>query len=367
MTMKKATGLATIVLAMLALTRLDAAAQAPTLNVTVNGARVTATWTAVPGATGYVLEAGVSPGTTGLSYPVPASTLSGAIDAPVGTYYLRVRGTAGGQVGPASNEVAFSVGGSTPGTNPVPGPGTCGQPATPVLSATAAGTLVQLAWTGVPGALGYRLQVGNSPGAVLASWDIGAATTSVAQSINLTGTFYARVITADACGGIAVSPEVSFTIGSTPSGETPAPSPNPSGPRTPDPAPGTRLPLPPYGFAIVQEVAAQYPSQFRNSCGNHEFLYRLVQRLRQIDSRWGLNWKRGNVGSMSEDVVNYHYGAGPDEGSTEVYIVDTIGGHCGSRPYPNWQDQTDATRRARTIGRWTLQPLVNAGFATDQR
>ena len=61
---------------------------------------------------------------------------------------------------------------------------------------------------------------------------------------------------------------------------------------------------------------------------------------------------------MSQDIVTYHYGDGEaSEGSTQVYIIDIIGGHCGGNPYPNWQDQTQATRNAGTIGRWTIQPL----------
>jgi hypothetical protein len=80
---------------------------------------------------------------------------------------------------------------------------------------------------------------------------------------------------------------------------------------------------------------------------------RVVGRLRQHDTRWGYNWKRGRVGDPSYDVVDYHYSAGPDEGSTDVYIIDVIGGHCGPSPSPSWLDQTDATYQAGTIGRWT--------------
>ena len=53
------------------------------------------------------------------------------------------------------------------------------------------------------------------------------------------------------------------------------------------------------------------------------------------------------------DVIDYHYGAGGDEGSTNVYIIDIIGGHCGSNPSPTWADMTDVTRSQGTIGRWT--------------
>jgi hypothetical protein len=111
-------------------------------------------------------------------------------------------------------------------------------------------------------------------------------------------------------------------------------------------------------FAIVQQVALERGGDLRNSCGNNNFMFEVVRRLRQISQRWGLNWKRGHVGDLSQDVVTYHYGVGePSEGSTQVYIIDIIGSHCGSNPYPTWQDQTQATRNVPTIGRWTIQPL----------
>jgi hypothetical protein len=80
-----------------------------------------------------------------------------------------------------------------------------------------------------------------------------------------------------------------------------------------------------------------------------------------------LNWKRGNVGDMSQDIVTYNFGSGPDEGTTNVYIMDVIGGHCGGSPDWNWQDQTGATRAANSIGRWTLQPYLRAGLPADPR
>jgi hypothetical protein len=107
---------------------------------------------------------------------------------------------------------------------------------------------------------------------------------------------------------------------------------------------------------VVADIAAQYPGALRNSCQEHggswEFLDRLVDRLRSLDTRWGYNGKRGNANDPSLDIVDYNYGSGRDEGSTEVYIIDVIGGHCGSNPAPAWVDQTDATRNSGTIGRW---------------
>ena len=44
-----------------------------------------------------------------------------------------------------------------------------------------------------------------------------------------------------------------------------------------------------------------------------------------------------------------------DEGTTDVYIIDVIGGPCGGSPSPAWVDNTDITIRSGTIGRWTAR------------
>jgi hypothetical protein len=142
--------------------------------------------------------------------------------------------------------------------------------------------------------------------------------------------------------------------GSSSSGGVDEPLPGePSGPPQavwPDPLPDQT--------AVVEQVAAEHPDWLQGSCldtgGNNEFLFEVVRRLRQTDDRWGLNWKRGVVGDMSQDVVDYHYGDGVSEGSTEVYIIDVIVGHCGDTPQAGWIDVTQATLDADTVGMWTL-------------
>jgi hypothetical protein len=138
-----------------------------------------------------------------------------------------------------------------------------------------------------------------------------------------------------------------------------------SGPRTPNPplpSPPNHLPLP-NRSAVVQEMARLYPADLRNSCvehgGNNRWLFRLVERLRREDTRWGLNWKRARVGDMSQDVVTYNFGVEADEGTLNVYAVDVIGGHCGSNPGPTWIDQTVLWS---TGAKWTLQPYLQAGY-----
>jgi hypothetical protein len=129
-------------------------------------------------------------------------------------------------------------------------------------------------------------------------------------------------------------------------------------PRTDDPPPGGKLPLPRASAeAIISAVAAERPDYLRNSCQDHggswQFLDTVVDRLREVDTRWGYNWKRGNVGDPSMDVIDYHWSGGADEGSIDVYIIDIIGGHCGPTPYVTWNDVTAVTYNAGGIGRWT--------------
>ncbi len=120
-----------------------------------------------------------------------------------------------------------------------------------------------------------------------------------------------------------------------------APPPPPPPNRAADPAPGQLLPLPNMEH-IVHEVAAQFPGALRNSClehgGNWDFMDRLVDRLRQFDTRWGYNCKRGNCPDISQDVVAYHAGTGPDvDGVNQTFTVDVISGHCGNgNPAPWW-------------------------------
>lgn len=128
---------------------------------------------------------------------------------------------------------------------------------------------------------------------------------------------------------------------------------------TPPPA---ILPLPD-ASDVVDALAAERPDLLAASCvadgGNNEFLFELVRRLRRLDTRWGLNWKRARVGDMSQDVVDYYYGPGaPYEEAFDTYVVDVIGGHCGPTPAPAWIDVTAlGTRNAM----WTLAGRTDLG------
>lgn len=221
----------------------------------------------------------------------------------------------------------------------------------PIVTTTVNGTMVGITWTPVAGAHAYDVEVG---GAFTGATTLPASPTGyVVQAAP--GTYLLRI---RGRAGHLVGPFseiVTIVVGA------PAPPPPPppgAGPRTPDPPPGTILPMPSYGPAVVNQMAAAYPGALRNSCGNNEWLLRLVHALRQIDTRWGFNWKRGVVGDLSQDIVTYNFGPGADEGTTNVYIIDVIFSHCGRNPGPNWQDVTGATRAGGGVGRWTLVPLL---------
>ncbi len=177
------------------------------------------------------------------------------------------------------------------------------------------------------------------PGSGRTSWTVTAQ-----LKYDTVYTWRARAELADAYG--AWSPNWTF--------RTPA-APVSGANRTPDPAPGTRLPLP-NRAAVVNAAFAERPDLVRRSCQSHggtwEFMDYLVDKLRVEDNRWGYNGKRGNPNDPSEDVVDYHWGAGPSNNSTQVYIIDIMLAHCGSNPAPAWIDQTSLTAQQGAIGRW---------------
>jgi hypothetical protein len=176
----KAASVCALAIATVLLSSTPSAAQtAPTLYATVTGSRVSAQWTPVAGALGYLVSVGSAPGVANIGeVPVPASMTSFSVDAPPGVYFIRVRGFAGPIVGDFSNEVAIAV----------------AQPSlTPTLTAQVVGNQVTLQWTGVAGAQGYTVVVGTAPGAA----DIGAmnvpATTTSLSTPAPDGVYYIRV------------------------------------------------------------------------------------------------------------------------------------------------------------------------------
>jgi hypothetical protein len=134
--------------------------------------------------------------------------------------------------------------------------------------------------------------------------------------------------------------------------------------RTPNPPPGQRLPLPNMVHIVNQVIrdnpgilspsrSCQDPDHGGNAVTGWEFLDKTIDALRLTDTRWGYNGKRGNAADPSQDIVAYNYGRQPDEGTTDVYIIDVLLSHCGSGAAATWIDQTQVTFDSGTIGRWT--------------
>jgi hypothetical protein len=131
--------------------------------------------------------------------------------------------------------------------------------------------------------------------------------------------------------------------GGTPVGPS-GPSPS-AGPRPADPPPGVRLPLPDMFGTLARFSDAS------NSCPrglkyvNNPWQDSVIDAFRQVDSRWGYNGKPTRTAADNNgvpvvaagDEAAYHYGAGPDQGSPDVHLVDMLGGHCGPTPAITWR------------------------------
>jgi hypothetical protein len=279
------------------------------------------------------------------------------------TYYWRSRASDGANTGPFSDVSSFTVVPPVVIDTPAPvqpaGNQDTNRPTFRARNGNISGT------TGVV----YRFQVATNPEmtnivAVLTAPPGGNGNTDVVLGdLPYNTTFFWRVWGTDGSKESAPSNVVSFK---TPAAPAPTPAPGggglpsvgvPRGPggRTPDPTSG-RLPLPGYGSNVVYAVAAANPALLRNSCQDHggswQFLDLVVDTLRTYDTRWGYNGKRGDANNPSHDVVTYHHGAGASAGSTQVYIIDVIGGHCGSNPTAGWIDVTDVTYNGGSLGRW---------------
>lgn len=178
---------------------------APTaLAGSVSGTTVSVSW-APPSSggapTGYVAQVGTSPGAANVfNAAVGAITAASGTLAP-GTYYIRVRAQNAAGTGPASNEVAVTVGPS------------CTLPAAPVLSGGASGGTVSLSWTTPAGGpiAGYTLQAGSSSGASNLYNAAVGLTNGLAAGVG-PGTYYIRVLATAACGAGAVSNQLAVTV-----------------------------------------------------------------------------------------------------------------------------------------------------------
>jgi hypothetical protein len=298
----------------------------------------------------------VSPGSDGrTSYKLP-EPLSAA------TYFWRTRAQDGANTGPYSAVYQFSV------VNPVViDPPTPIEPAGNITSNRPEFKARNGAVQNASGVL-YRFEISRAPDpggtmAVLTTLPGSNGTSTVTMGdLPYETTFYWRAYATDQITQSGYSAYLSFKTPAAPKPVEPTPTPGapvPLGPggRTANPSSG-RLPLPDMS-RVVQSVAAANPGLLQNSCqdtgGSWAFMDKVVDTLRTYDTRWGYNGKRGNTNDPSKDVVDYNYGSQRDEGTTEVYIIDIINGHCGATPSAGWNDVTDVTINSGTIGKWTAR------------
>jgi hypothetical protein len=75
----------------------------------------------------------------------------------------------------------------------------------------------------------------------------------------------------------------------------------------------------------------------------------VVARLRQFDQRFGYNAKPTRANAIvAGDEIAYHYGSDAPEGSPNVYLFDTLGGHCTFG-----QETVDFRPFSNEYGKWT--------------
>jgi hypothetical protein len=170
-----------------------------------------------PNATSFQVEAGSASGVSDIaSFDTGNSQTTLTVrNVPSGSYFVRVRARGSDRtLGPASNEVIVTV------TGPVSCTAT---PSAPTgLSGSVSGTTVTLSWTAPGGAClaaSYVLRAGSFSGSSnLANFNTGSAATSYTATAVPAGTYYVRVLSANANGTSAASNEVIVTVGGSSSG-----------------------------------------------------------------------------------------------------------------------------------------------------
>jgi len=83
---------------------------------------------------------------------------------------------------------------------------------------------------------------------------------------------------------------------------------------------------------VVAQVNAANPGLVLSGCANYGFLDKVVDALRQHDTRWGYVCKNGDCANPALDVVAYHATAGPEvAGAAGIWIADVIRSDCVSQ------------------------------------
>ncbi len=186
----------------------------PYLGASTTGRTVTLSWTAPASGdpvTNYVLEVGSAPGLVDVArFDMGTAMSFYARDVPVGTFWVRMRGSNAAGTGPASSDLAIVMG---------PGGGCLGLPLAPTTDApSVSGNRVTLRWTrALDGATptSYVLVAGSTPGrSDVAVLDLASPAPTVSGVVG-NGTYFVRLAARSACGVGPLSNEVRFDIGGT--------------------------------------------------------------------------------------------------------------------------------------------------------
>ncbi|MEP7118734.1 MAG: PQQ-dependent sugar dehydrogenase [Acidobacteriota bacterium] len=169
---------------------------------TVQGTTVTIDWSAPATggtATGYVLEAGTTPGASNVGVVPTTATTLGFAGVPTGQYFVRVRATNTAGTSAASSDLTVNVG--------------CTPPTAPATFITnIAGTTVTLAWDIAPGTTSTIVDVGYAPGATALTLPYTAPAAVVGVPNVPPGSYYVRTRAVNACGASAPSVERTVVI-----------------------------------------------------------------------------------------------------------------------------------------------------------
>jgi hypothetical protein len=132
--------------------------------------------------------------------------------------------------------------------------------------------------------------------------------------------------------------------------------------RAPDPAPGQRIAMPDIRRTIEEIAARRLDLMMTQHCPRgikyvtNPWLDYMVDELRKVDSRWGYNGKPNRTAAdnggvpvtAAGDEIAYHFSAGVDQGSSDVYLIDILENHCGPTPRLTFRVFT-----GEEPGRWT--------------
>jgi fibronectin type 3 domain-containing protein len=155
-------------------------------------------WSAVTGATGYVVMRGTTPGGPYVTLAQPADTTFADTNAQNGTtYYYVVAASNATGWGAVSAEVSAAVAANL-------------SPQTPVLTVVGSYNEVALSWTNAAGATFYQLERGTAHGGPYTV--LGNFNSPVLDTPPVAGVPYYYVVTANDTGPTTISNEVSVTM-----------------------------------------------------------------------------------------------------------------------------------------------------------